>query len=80
MCPWNGKSYSASMTFAAPASAASGFPTTFGLALDVGVVLRMYWYRSSDAGKDGVAGFCQLTLSCLNALIACSSRSQTTAT
>ena len=30
VCPWNGKSYSASMTFAAPASAASGFPTTSG--------------------------------------------------
>ena len=62
------------------ASAASGFPTTFGGGLDVGVALRMYVNRSSDVGNDGVAGFCQLTLSCLAALIACSSRSQTTAT
>ena len=31
-------------------------------------------------GKGAVAGFCQFTLSCLDALIACSSRSQTTAT
>src|SRR5688572_7943003 len=78
--PWNGKSYSASMTFAALASAASGFPTTFGSELDVGVALRMYVYRSSEVGKGGVAGFCQWTLSCVAALIACSSRSQTTAT
>ena len=41
VCPWNGTSYSASTTFAAPASAASGFPTTFGRWLDVGVALRM---------------------------------------
>src|SRR3990167_8101802 len=78
--PWNWKSYSASTTFAALANAASGFPTTFGSGLDVGVVLRMYLYRSSEVGKDGVAGFCQLTASCVAALIACSSRSQTTAT
>ena len=50
------------------------------LGLDVGVALRMYLYRFSEVGKGGVAGFCQLTLSCLAALIACSSRSQTTAT
>ena len=64
VCPWNGTSYSASMTFAAPASAASGFPTTFGAALDVGVAPRMYLCRSSEVGNGAVAGFCQLTLSC----------------
>ena len=80
VCPWNGTSYSASTTFAAPASAASGSPVTVGFWLDVGVALRMYAKRSSEVGNGAVAGFCQLTLSCLAALIACSSRSQTTAT
>ena len=47
--PWNGISYSASTIFAAPASAASGLPTTFGVWLDVGVAPRMYVNSSSDA-------------------------------
>ena len=59
---------------------ASGFPTTTGGALKVGVAPRMYVNRSSDAGNGAVAGFCQLALSCRAALMACSSRSQTTAT
>src|ERR1700726_2667827 len=80
VCPRKGTSYSASTTFAAPAKASSGFPTRAGLELDVGVALRMYLNKSSDAGKGAVAGFSQFTLSCLDALIACSSRSQTTAT
>jgi len=73
-------SYSASTTLAAPASAASGFPWTIGRCADVGVALRMYANRSSEAGNGAVAGFCQFTLSCLAALTACSSRSHTTAT
>src|SRR5262245_19651907 len=78
--PWNGTSYSASMTFAAPANAVSTFPVSAGLGLDVGVALRMYLNKSSDAGKGEAAGFSQLTFSCLDAAIACSSLSQTTAT
>src|SRR5579864_8797298 len=80
VCPWNGTSYSASTTWAAPLKALSGFPTRIGLELDVGVALRMYLNKSSEEGKGAVAGFSQFTLSCLAALIACSSRSHTTAT
>ena len=80
VCPWNGISYSASTTFAALAKAASGSPTTLGCRLDVGVAFRMNLKRSSEVGNAAVAGFSQLTLSCLAAWIACSSRSQTTAT
>ena len=42
------------MTFAAPANAASGLPTTIGVWLDVGVALRMYLNRSSEDGKGAV--------------------------
>ena len=62
MCPWNGTSYSASTTVAAPASAVSGSPITVGFWLDVGVALRMYVKRSSEVGKRRVAGFCQFDL------------------
>src|SRR3989337_4399555 len=76
VCPWNGNSYAASMTFAALASAASGSPVTSGMPVwdrvtEVGVAPRMYLYRSSDVGKGWVAGFCHSTLSCWDALIAC---------
>ena len=51
MWPWNGTSYSASITVAAPANAASVAPASTGLPVDDGVALRMYLKRSSDAGK-----------------------------
>ena len=48
--------------------------------LDVGFAVRMYVNRSSEAGNGAVAGFSHSILICLAALMACSSRSQTTAT
>src|SRR5579863_10264051 len=80
VCPWNGTSYSASITLAALEKAASGLPVTIGRDADVGVAARMKLYSSSEGGNGAVAGFSQVVLSCFAALIACSSRSQTTAT
>ena len=81
VCPWNGISYSASTTFAAPANAASTLPMLIGVWLDLGVVSRMYLNRPSEpASSCGAAGFCQLHFSAFAAAIACSSRSHTTAT
>jgi hypothetical protein len=41
VCPWNGMSYSASTTFAAPVNAVSTLPIVFGVWLDFGVAPRM---------------------------------------
>src|SRR6476660_9252593 len=81
LCPWKGISYSASIVFAASANAPSTLPMLIGVWLDVGVVDRMYLKRPSEPfGSCGVDGFCQLHFSAFAAAIACSSRSQTTAT
>jgi hypothetical protein len=55
-------------------------PTTLGGVLEVGIAPRMKVKRSSELGNGAVAGFCQFTLSWRAAWMACSSRSQTTAT